>query len=622
MKQWIMIFSISVLTVTIIACGPAVGRAIGDAEVDVDATLAEIEPETEAEKKLYDMLKEIDRLHEEERVELLEALGHSSSVIDELIELIGDDVNLDTTIISAETLTDGGPNDSELTDLITRAKSARDREAEILIALENAEKVPWERVKFLNEQLDAANAELGALNENLNEATKELDHADEIEEKLVNGLKGQDSEYAALARRTEEASEKIQVIGHILKVTFEDEEEESAAEKLLRLDGREKIAEKLEDCMGDSSLENARVARETCKEEAIAYHQEIKSVEPGNVDEIDNVAMLSAPDTEDAVYGVIECLEDMENLAFIAVMVEDTVTGEEVSTSELFRRNCYRNVNQDIVDNSDENASGGRAVISSRDDAATSLKRKLDSDDVATRKIRKAIRTDLDEINDKKFKASVEDLLYDKSLTGQGVEELMENILDLAQDDLECDPRGIKGEPCDYNNEYIEDDLADVTVNTASRLHEEICELDGMDENCWETLEGPILDIVDQTAGSLYADGITTENRNGEIYAKLDDLFEEISEAVKADSNLDAQFNKVDDDALDDVLKNAAAGLISGLTEGDNWGMAEQVGGEFEACIDSLLNKENMEIGDAAAECLEYTSSAFSAEFNLENKSN
>ena len=33
-------------------------------------------------------------------------------------------------------------------------------------------------------------------------------------------------------------------------------------------------------------------------------------------------------------------------------------------------------------------------------------------------------------------------------------------------------------------------------------------------------------------------------------------------------------------------------------------------------------NKENMEIGDAAAECLEYTSSAFSAEFNLENKSN
>ena len=98
--------------------------------------------------------------------------------------------------------------------------------------------------------------------------------------------------------------------------------------------------------------------------------------------------------------------------------------------------------------------------------------------------------------------------------------------------------------------------------------------------------------------------------------------FEEISEAVKADSNLDTQFNKVDDDALDDVLKNAAAGLISGLTEGDNWGMAEQVGGEFEACIDSLLNKENMEIGDAAAECLEYTSSAFSAEFNLENKSN
>ena len=62
MKQWIMIFSISVLTVTIIACGPAVGRAIGDAEVDVDATLAEIEPETEAEKVIFSETHEVERI--------------------------------------------------------------------------------------------------------------------------------------------------------------------------------------------------------------------------------------------------------------------------------------------------------------------------------------------------------------------------------------------------------------------------------------------------------------------------------------------------------------------------------------------------------------------------------
>ena len=117
MKQLIMLFSISVLTVSVLACGPAVGRAIGDAEVDIDATLAEIEPETDSEKELYNMLKEIDRLHEEERIELLEALSHSTSVIDELLVLIGNDIDLGTTSISAETLTDGGSDDSELLDL-------------------------------------------------------------------------------------------------------------------------------------------------------------------------------------------------------------------------------------------------------------------------------------------------------------------------------------------------------------------------------------------------------------------------------------------------------------------------------------------------------------------------
>jgi hypothetical protein len=36
MKQLIMLFAISILTITIFACGPAVGRAVGDAEVAVD----------------------------------------------------------------------------------------------------------------------------------------------------------------------------------------------------------------------------------------------------------------------------------------------------------------------------------------------------------------------------------------------------------------------------------------------------------------------------------------------------------------------------------------------------------------------------------------------------------
>ena len=226
MKQLIMLFSISILTIAIFAFGPAVGRAVGDAEVDVDATLAQMEPQTESEQELYDMLKEIDRLHKEERAELLTALSNSSEVIDELLVLIGHDVDLVGNSLSAGSLIDGGAGDTDLSDLIGRAKSTRDREEEIQKALENAEKVPWDRIRFLNEQLESANAELGALNEDLSEAAKELDHADQLEAKLVVGLKGQDSEYTALARRAEEASEKIEVIGHILQVAFDGEGEE------------------------------------------------------------------------------------------------------------------------------------------------------------------------------------------------------------------------------------------------------------------------------------------------------------------------------------------------------------------------------------------------------------
>ena len=619
MKQLIMLFSISILTIAIFACGPAVGRAVGDAEVDVDATLAQMEPQTESEQELYDMLKEIDRLHKEERAELLTALSNSSEVIDELLVLIGHDVDLDGNSLSAGSLIDGGAGDADLSDLIGRAKSTRDREEEIQKALENAEKVPWDRIRFLNEQLESANAELGALNEDLSEAAKELDHADQLEAKLVVGLKGQDSEYTALARRAEEASEKIEVIGHILQVAFDGEgEEESATEKLIRLDGREIIAAHLEDCMDDSQSSNSRVAREACADEAIVYHQEMRAVEPTDVDDINNAAMLSDPDTEDAVYGVIECLEDMEDMVFTMDMVEDPVTGDFVGRAELYRRNCYRNVNEDIIAAADGNSPDGRAVISSSDDAATSLKRKLDSEDREARAMRKAIRTGLDDISDKKFKSSVEDLLYDKSLTGKGVETLMGNILNLAQDDLECDPHGIKGEPCDYDDEYYEDDLEDITGNTAMRLHEEICELDGIKDDCWEALEGPIWSIVNQAAESLYS--AATALGNDEAYAKLDDISDIISRAILSYPDLAPQFANVDGGALNDVVQNAAAGLVGGITQGDNWGMGEDVSGEFESCINTLVESEDMEIGDAAAECLEYTSSAFSAEFGLGNR--
>jgi len=629
MKQLIMLFAISILTIAILACGPAVGRAVGDAEVDVDATLAEMEPETESEQELYDMLKEIDRLHKEERAELLKALNSSSEVIDELIVLIGDDVDLGNISVSAKNLTDGGADDSDLSDLINRAKSARDREMEILVALENAEKIPWDRVKFLNDQLDTANAELGALNEDLAEAAKDLDHADQLEAKLVDGLKGQDSEYVALARRAEEASEKIDVIGHILKVTFTDDEEETATEKLIRMDGRERMADRLQNCMDDSDLENARVARETCADEAIAFHQEIKSMEPENVDEIDNAAMLSNPDTKDAVYGVLECLEDLEGMMFTMDMIEDPVTGEFIGRAELYRRNCYRNVNKDILQDGGANSINERAAISSSDDAATSLKRKLDSDDMATRQIRKDIREGLDDINDKKFKSSVEELLYDKSLTGQGVEDLMESILDLAQDDLECDPSGIKGEPCDYIDQYESREY--YLEEIAMRLHEEYRALDGIKEDRWASFEEPIRAIVNQTAIRIFDNEDMDRlviNEKGEVSIAGDDSFNleiysivrEISEAFKSDPDLNDGLNNVDADAFDDVINNVASGLIGGLTVGDNWGMAEEVGGKFESCIDSLIENEKMEVGDAAAECLEFTSSAFSAEFNLENK--
>ena len=53
MKQLMLVIAISIISVAVFACGPAVGRAVGDAQVDVDATLAEMgEPTTEAEKEL------------------------------------------------------------------------------------------------------------------------------------------------------------------------------------------------------------------------------------------------------------------------------------------------------------------------------------------------------------------------------------------------------------------------------------------------------------------------------------------------------------------------------------------------------------------------------------------
>ena len=103
---------------------------------------------------------------------------------------------------------------------------------------------------------------------------------------------------------------------------------------------------------------------------------------------------------------------------------------------------------------------------------------------------------------------------------------------------------------------------------------------------------------------------------NLEIY----DIVREISEAVESNPDLNDGLNNVDADSLDDVVNNVASGLIGGLAVGENWGMAEEVGGKFESCIDSLIENESMEVGDAAAECLEFTSSAFSAEFNLDNK--
>ena len=298
-------------------------------------------------------------------------------------------------------------------------------------------------------------------------------------------------------------------------------------------------------------------------------------------------------------------------------MVEDPLTGDFIGRAELYQRNCYRNVNESIVASADGNSPDGRAVISSSNDAATSLKRKLDSEDREARAIRKAIRTGLDDISDKQFKSNVEDLLYDKSLTGEGVETLMGNILNLAQDDLECDPHGIKGEPCDYDDEYYEDDLEDITSNTAMRLHEEICELDGMKDDCWEALEDPIWSIVNQAAESLYSTATTLGS--DEAYAKLNGISDVISNAILSYPNLALQFANVDGDALNDVVQNAAAGLVGGITQGDNWGMGGAVSGEFEICINTLVESDDMEIGDAAAECLEYTSSAFSAEFGLGN---
>ena len=115
MKQLMLVIAISVLSVAALACGPAVGRAVGDAQVDVDATLAEMgEPTTEAEKELYGMMKEIDRLHKEEREDLVGALADSGQVINQLImtlETLGEELDPEALAKISSVAASGGDVD-------------------------------------------------------------------------------------------------------------------------------------------------------------------------------------------------------------------------------------------------------------------------------------------------------------------------------------------------------------------------------------------------------------------------------------------------------------------------------------------------------------------------------
>jgi hypothetical protein len=439
MKQLMLTFAISILSVAALACGPAVGRAVGDAQVDVDATLAEMgEPTTEAEKELYGMMKEIDRLHGEEREDLIGALADSGQVINQLImtlETLGDEMDPEALAKISSVAASGGDVDAFFQGLREQAYQASVRESEINELLANEEQATWNRIKFLNEQLDKANAEKAEIKGHLEKAEGDLETADKDENKWITSNLDKEHEKQMLEVRMERAAGKFEVVSALLTEVLGDEDTDEAKapsdfEKSAEEAGRYQAAAIFNDCLVDGNIAVKEATREDmkhCRQGVLdeLEQQGARSVEivGGKVITKPNyMAMLDTDDVKEVVDAFMHCAQAADAKRIIGPAAE----GCKMEAKEIHH-----------------DAAG------SGDSFTDQVANRISGNNADARRTRKFLDVKAEGIGDGKFTENLEKVMYRKGGSKNEMRDALKGMIDDAKSDLDCDPQGTRTRRCD-----------------------------------------------------------------------------------------------------------------------------------------------------------------------------
>ena len=439
MKQLMLVIAISILSVAALACGPAVGRAVGDAQVDVDATLAEMgEPTTEAEKELYAMMKEIDRLHKEEREDLLGALDDSGNIINNLVGVIdslGNELDEETLIKIGSVIASGQDVDAFFQGVREQAYQNSAREDEINKLLQNEERATWDRIKFLNEQLDKANAEKAGIKKDLDKAHVNLDKADKDENKWIKSNLDKEQEKQILEVRMERAAGKFEVVTAMIDQVLGDDDDDvadapSTFEKSAEEAGRYQAAGIFHDCLIDWGVEVKETTREEMKHCRQGVIDELDSlgtktvkIENGKViSEPNYVAFLDLDDVKEVVDTFMHCAQSADAVRIIGPAVE----GCKMEAKEMHH-----------------DAAGNGSSFTDH------FANKIAGDNADARRTRKFIDVKAEAIGDPDFQDKVNKVMYQPGRSKDEVRDSFKSLLNEAKEDLHCDPQGLRAKRCD-----------------------------------------------------------------------------------------------------------------------------------------------------------------------------
>jgi hypothetical protein len=439
MKQLMLVIAISILSVAALACGPAVGRAVGDAQVDVDATLAEMgEPTTEAEKELYGMMKEIDRLHKEEREDLVGALADSGQVINQLImtlETLGEELDPKALAKISSVAASGGDVDVFFQGLREQAYQASARESEINELLANEERATWDRIKFLNEQLEKVNAEKAEIKGHLEKAEGDLETADRDEDKWIKSNLDKEQEKQILEVRMGRAADKFEVVSALLTEVLGNEDTDAAKapsdfEKSAEEAGRYEAAAIFHDCLVDEGVSVKETTREEMKHCRQGVLDEVALQGRGSVEivggkVISNPSYVAMLDT-DAVKEVVDAFMHCAQAADAVRIIGPAAEGCKMEAKEVHH-----------------DAAG------SGDSFTDQVANRISGNNADARRTRKFLDVKAESIGDRKFTENLEKVMYRKGGSKDEMRDALKGMIDNAKSDLDCDPQGTRAQRCD-----------------------------------------------------------------------------------------------------------------------------------------------------------------------------